>query len=338
MSNAALSCRSTNQSVRLTRLPPKYPKLQLTRVDLTRDTAGPPPSLTEAIEADGGLWSAGDAYTTADEVVATARRVGAVALRLDFRDLKLLEALPDVRYLHIRSDGRPRLDAVAALPRLRALIIETSGLRGELDPLGFPDLRWLRIGLGGKGGAAILPAIERGHAQLEWLALREVKARVATDLCAGFPALRVLRIGFADYLRELGHLAEVTPKLEKLALNLTQIRLLDGLAGLRRLETLELFGGRVMDLAPLHPLGSLRYARLELPDVKSIEPLRDHPSLRMVALTMAGEPDLSVLASIPGLVAVRRGARFEQPVPWPDLGELPAHDPFRVEWSHAMRE
>jgi hypothetical protein len=200
-------------------MPQAYPKLQLTPVDLSADTAGLPPSLTAAMEADGGLWSAGDAYTTADEVVETARRVGALGLRLDFRDLTLLETLPGIRYLHLRSDGRPRLDPVAALPGLRALIIQTSGLRGELDPVGFPDLHWLRIGLGGKGGAAVLPALERGHPRLEWLSLREVKARVATDLCAGFPKLRVLRIGFADHLRELGGLAAVTPSLEKLALS-----------------------------------------------------------------------------------------------------------------------
>ncbi len=319
-------------------MPQRYPKFQLTRVDLTRDTAGLPPSLTEAMEADGGLWAAGDAYTTANEVVETARRVGALALRLDFRDLSLLEALTDIRYLHLRSDGRPQLDPVAALAGLRALIIGTSGLRGELDPVGFPDLRWLQIGLGGKGGLAALPAVQRGHSRLEWLALRETKARVATDLCAGFPKLRVLRIGFADHLRELGGLAAATPDLEKLTLDFTQIRTLDGLAGLHRLETLELFGGRVRDLAPLRSLRRLRYARLELPDLESIEPLRDHPSLRMVSLTMAREPDLSVLASIPGLVAVRRGKGFQQPVPWPELGDLPADHPLRVEWSYAMRE
>lgn len=154
---------------------------------------------------------------------------------------------------------------------------------------------------------------------------------------AGFPKLRVLRIGYADYLRELGGLAAVTPNLEKLALYLTQIRSLDGLAGLHWLETLELFGGRVRDLAPLRALSRLRYARLELPDVESIEPLRNHSSLRMVGLTMAGEPDLSVLASIPGLAAIRRGKGFEQPLPWPDLGELPTNDPLRAEWSRAMR-
>ena len=114
-------------------------------------------------------------------------------------------------------------------------------MRGELDPVGFPNLHWLGIGLGGKGGPAVLPAIERGHPCLEWLSLREVKARVVTDLSAGFPKLRVLRIGLADHLRELGGLAAVIPNLEKLALEFTQIRTLDGLVGLHRLETLELF-------------------------------------------------------------------------------------------------
>ena len=183
-----------------------------------------------------------------------------------------------------------------------------------------------------------MPAVKRGHQRLEWLALREVKARTVTDLCAGFPSLRVLRIGFADYLRELGDLAAVTPNLEKLALDLTQIRTLEGLADLYRLETLELMGGRVRDLTPLHSLRRLRYASLGLPDLESIEPLRDHPSLRMVSLTMAREPDLSVLASIPGLLAVRRGKGFEHPVPWPDLRELPTEHPLRVEWFRALRE
>jgi hypothetical protein len=60
-------------------MPQRYPKLPLTRVDLTEDTAGLPPSLIAAIEADGG---------------ACGRR--ATALRLDFRDLALLETLPGV--------------------------------------------------------------------------------------------------------------------------------------------------------------------------------------------------------------------------------------------------
>lgn len=314
------------------------PRLPLRRVDLANDTAGLPPSLVAAIEAEGGLWWAGDAYTSASEVVETVRRVGAVALRLDFRDLALLKELPGIRYLHVRSDGRPRLDAIAALTGLRALVVGTGALRGDLDPVAFSDLRWLRIGLGGKGGAAVLPAIQRGHPKLEWLAVHEVKARVATDVCAGFPNLRVLRIGYADYLRELGDLAAVAPKLEKVALFMTQIRTLDGLSGLQRLETLELFGGRVRDLAPLRSLQRLRYARLELADLESLEPLRDHPALRMVMLWMGQEPDHSVLASIRGLKAVRLGKGFERWVPWPELGELSADHPLRVEWSRAMAE
>lgn len=88
----------------------------------------------------------------------------------------------------------------------------------------------------------------------------------------------------------------------------------------------------------LRPLQRLRYARLELTDLESLEPLRDHPALRMVAFAMAQELDLSVLASSRGLKAVRRGKRFERPAPWPELGELSADDPLRVEWSRAMAE
>jgi hypothetical protein len=83
------------------------PRRRLTRLDLATDTNSLAPSLISAIETDGGLWSAGDAYTSADEVITAARHCGAVALRLDFRDLSRLSALPSVRYLHIRTDGRP---------------------------------------------------------------------------------------------------------------------------------------------------------------------------------------------------------------------------------------
>jgi hypothetical protein len=308
------------------------------RIDLANDTAGLAPSLTAAIEAAGGLFAAGDAYASADEVVLAARSQHAVALRLDFRDLSLLHALPFVRYLHLRTDGRPRIEPIAALHDLRALIFRVGALRGEVDLQGFPELHWLGVSLGGRGGVRMLSALNRGHSRLQWLSVREVTARTASGLCHSFPQLRVLRIGFADHLRQLGPLSEVTPQLRKIALDLTQVRDLDGLSRLRHLETVELYGGRVRDLAPLASLPALRYARLELPDLESIEPLRHHPSLRMLALTMACEPDVSVLESMPNLVAVRRGRNFTQPVRWPDLGDLAEHDPLRVEWSRVMRE
>jgi hypothetical protein len=314
------------------------PRLPLRRVDLTTHAAGLPPSLIAAMESEGGLWWASDAYTSADEVVETARHVDAAALRLDFRDLRLLERLPGIRYLQVRSDGRPELDPIAALTGLRALILEPGALRGDLDPVVFPDLRWLRIGLGGKGGAAVLAAIQRGHEGLKWLDVNETKALSATDVCAGFPNLRVLRIGHADHLRDLAGVAAAVPKLKKLALSLTQIRALHGISALDRLETLEILGGRIRDLAPLRSLKRLRYARLELVDLTSIEPLRDHPALRMVAFAEQQAPDNSVLASMRGLKAVWRGNGLARPVSWPELGELCADDPLRVEWARAMAE
>lgn len=311
---------------------------ELTRVDVAGgDTGGLPVSLLEAIEAEGGLWWASDFYADVDEIVAKAREVGAVALRLDVRDLALLESLPGVRYLHLRSDGRPPLEPIATLGGLRALIIETGALRGEIDLAAFPELRWLHIGLGGKGGAAMLPMMARGHPALEWLGVREVRFRSVAEVAAGFPALRSLHVSYADYLRELGPLAEITPKLRALNLMLTQIRSLDGIGGLPDLETLALFGGNVTDLEPLRALRRLRHARLQLAHLTSIEPLRGHPSLRMLELTMAGEPDISVLESISTLLAVGRGKRFEQEIRWPDLYALELDDPLRAEWSAAMR-
>jgi hypothetical protein len=312
---------------------------ELARVDLAEgDTGGLPPSLLDAIEADGGLWYAGDYYTKPAEIVAKAREVGAVALRLDVRDLSFLHDLPAIRYLHLRSDGSPMLDPVAALHRLRALIIENRAQRGSLDLTAFKKLRWLRLGLGGKGGAAMLPAIKAGLPDLEWLAVSETRTRTAAELVGRFPALRALSIGFADFLREIGPLAATSPNLRTLSLNLTGIRTLDGMADLAELRTLNIFAGKADDLGPLRSLDALRYARLLLPRVASIEPLRGHSSLRMLELAMAAEPERDVLDSIPGLVAIGRGKSFTQAVPWPDLATLPATDPLRLEWRRAMRE
>lgn len=301
----------------------RLPRLELKRVELASDTSGLPPSLIDAMEADGGLWQAGDAYTSADEVIATARRVGTRALRLDFRDLTLLEQLPDIRYLHLRSDGRPVLDPVGELRGLRALIIDTGAQRGDLDPLTLPDLRWLKMGLGGKGGAQMLTALRRGHPRLEWLALSETRARTAAELCQGLPSLRSLRIYLADYLHELGPLADFTPQLEKLSLYLTAIRSVAGLERLSRLHTLSVVGGRLGDVTPIARSHGLRYLQLEMPRLESIEPLRAHPSLRMALIRLEPTADVSVIDSIPDLIRV---------------AQLEKDDPLRAEWLRAMRE
>jgi hypothetical protein len=309
----------------------------LARADIMGgDTGGLPSSLLDAVGAEGGLWYASDAYTDAADIVAKAREVGAVALRLDVRDLSLLEELPGVRYLHLRSDRRPSLDPVASLRGLRALIIETSALVGQLDVVGFPDLRWLRLSVGGKGGAAALHTMARGHPTLEWLAVSETRSKTAAAIAAGFPRLRSLRIHFADILRELGSLGDAAPGLLSLELMLTDIRSLVGIEELADLQALDVFGGPLADLAPLRDLRRLRYARLLVPRVTSIEPLRDHPSLRMLELSMAGEPQPDVLSSMAGLVAVGRGRRFEGPIRQLDLFALAPDHPLRREWRRAL--
>ena len=310
---------------------------ELRRVDLASESGGLPISLMAAIEAEGGLWGAGESTTDATAIVEGARRVGAVALRLDARDLSFLEALPGVRYLHLRSDGRPKLDAIAKLGDLRGLILETSALRGELDPLAFPNLRWLRVGLGGKGGARALPSIHRGHPRLEWLSVSEVRARSVAELVAGFPNLRQLSIHFAGALRTLGDLAVATPRLAVLRLQLTGIATLDGLDANEQLEVLDVMGGRVSDLGPVGRSQRIRYARLLTPGASTIEPLRGHPGLRMLELSLSGQPSTVVLDTIQGLVAVGRGARFEGPIAQADLFELPRDNPLRVEWAEVMR-
>ena len=309
---------------------------ELARADVAGgDTGGLPGSLLDAIEAEGGLWWASDAYTTPNEIVAKAREVGAVALRLDVRDLGFLEQLPGIRYLHLRSDGRPPLEPVGALRNLRALILEVGAQRGEIDLRAFPRLRWLRVGLGGKGGAAMLSTIEGGHRTLEWLAVSETRARTAAAIAGGFPSLRSLAVGFADSLRELGPLRERTPRLRTLGFHLTDLRSLTGIEGLP-IEALTVFAGPLADLGPIRDLRRLRYARLLAPRVVSIEPLREHPSLRILELSIAGEPAADVIESIPGLVAVGRGRRFEGSIQRADLFELARDHPIRREWRRGL--
>ncbi len=311
---------------------PKGPPLPLQRDDPARL----PPRLVRELEAGAGLWWASDHYTSPATIVDQAREVGATALRLDVRDLSLLAALPDLRYLWLRTDGIPDVTPIAGLRALRGLLVEARGMRGSLDPLAFPHLRWLRIGLGGKLGPDITASIARGHPGLEWLALTETRARVVTDLCPAFPSLRVLRIGYADHLRHLGHLDEASPRLEKLSLHLTPIESLDGLAGATNLSVLDLTGGRITDLEPIRALPALRYVQLLQPRLPSIEPLRGHPTIRMLSLVTAQEPEADVLASMARLVGVVHGKGFEREVGVPDLLRLARDHPLRREWFEAI--
>jgi hypothetical protein len=312
---------------------------ELTRVDVAGgDTGGLPLPLLEAIEAEGGLWWASDYYTKPADVVARARDVGAVALRLDMRDLSLLEQLPAVRYLHLRSDGgRPPLAPIASLRHLRALILEVKALTGTVDLAAHPDLRWLRISLGGKGGAAMLPAMATGHQTLEWLAVAETRARTVAEVAAPFPGLRTLRVVNADHIRALGPLADAAPRLRRLEVSVVGLRTIAGIEGAPELETLALESSPLTDLEPLRALRRLRYVRLFAPRAESIESLRGHPAIRMLELILAGEPDRSVLDSMPGLVAIGRGRRFEAPAPWPDVYKLQHDDPLWQEWSRMRR-
>jgi len=320
------------------RLVSVLPRRQLESVDLATDHAGLPPSLIAAIEAEGGLWRASDGYTTPTEIVERALEVGAVALRLDVRDLSFLSDLPGIRYLHLRSDGRPPLDPIGSLRDLRALILEVGAVRGSLDPLAFPELRWLRIKLGGKGGAAAFASLQRGHPGLRWLAVGETRIRSVEALVSGLPSLTNVSIHFADFLRELGDLASVTPKLEAIRLDFTGIRSLAGLEALQRLTIVDLTGGDVTDLGPVGRSQGLRYARLLAPDASSIETLRRHPNLRMLGLQLDRQPPLDVIDSMPELVAVWRGHHFEGPIHQVDLSEVPLEHPLRREWHEAMRQ
>ena len=94
----------------------------------------------------------------------------------------LLEELPKLSYLHLRSDGRPSLEPVTGLTALRALMLGVSALRGELDVRGFPQLRWFRASLGGKGGKALHESLGGGHPCLEYLTLTRVRRPLGVSM------------------------------------------------------------------------------------------------------------------------------------------------------------
>jgi hypothetical protein len=218
------------------------------------------PTLAAELRATGGLWYAGDACTCASDVLIQARERRVRALLLDFRDLSLLTELPELLHLELSSDGRPALDPVAGLRQLRSLTLRPSSPRGDLDPLAFHDLRWLTVPLGGKGGAAVLPSVQRGHPRLEHLRVRETKARTVADLVSGFPSLKSFAISHADQLRTLGDLSPVAGALRELDLWMVPgFRSLEGIEVLTRLERLRLHASKLIDLSPLDALPRLRH-------------------------------------------------------------------------------
>lgn len=234
------------------------------------------PTLVAELRAAGGSWYAGDHYAKPAAIVVAAKDRGVTALRLDVRDLSLLHELPGIRHLDVCSDGRPVLDPIASLTHLRSLDLSVSALRGDLDPLAFPDLRWLTIPLGGKGGAAILPSIRRGHPRLEHLRVRETKVKSIGELVATFPRLQSFSLSYADFVRSPGDLTPVAGTLRELRLRMVPgFRSLDGIEVLTRLESLTMDAHRLSDLRPLRALANLRHVELRLADGVRITDVRD---------------------------------------------------------------
>jgi hypothetical protein len=223
-----------------------------------------PADLMEEVEAGGGFWFGGSYYHSEQQVIEGVAEHGVRSLRLGFSDVAFLRDVSDLRHLWLESDGIVDAGSIGDLPGLRALLLDVRGLRGVLDPFALEDLRWFRAGLGGKGGAMLLPAIERGHPRLTYLSVRETKARTVGELVAGFPALEELRISYADRLRSLGDLAPVAGSLKRLSLHMTQLRSLGGIEVLERLEELTVYAGPLADVSALEALPALRRTDLTL--------------------------------------------------------------------------
>jgi hypothetical protein len=302
-------------------------------VELKTAASGWPGSLVRAIEEDGGgVWQTGDHYVEPDRIIERVREVRTRGLRLDARDLSFLERLPELRFLWLATDGRPVLDPLASLTELEALLVHAAGMRGTFDPFALARLRWLRISLGGAVGRTIADRLAAGHQGLEWLSVTEVPHRSIAEVVGAFPSLRHVRLHFADHLHRPGDLTPVAATLRGLELDITGLRSLDGLEALHALEVLSLVPVPEGSLETVAAMHSIRYANLLRRDL-SIEPLRGHPGLRMISLTDVTPKTISVLETMPNLIAVG-GAPAGASMAWADLR---AHEEARAEWFGAIR-
>lgn len=223
-----------------------------------------PEALVVEAEANGGFWFGGSSYHTEQQIIEGAHEHDVRSLRLVFRDVTFLTEVPNLQHLWLQSDSWVNVASFPALPGLRALLLDVKSLRGEFDPFNFEELRWFKAGLGGKGGAMLLPVIERGHPCLTFLSVRETKARTLAEIVSGFPALQEVRIAYADRLRSLGDLRPVADTLKSLTLHMTKIESLEGIEVLTHLEDLVIFGGPLSDLSPLEGLPGLNHTDLTL--------------------------------------------------------------------------
>jgi hypothetical protein len=298
------------------------------------DIADLDPTLLAIVEAAGGLWHAGDYYADADTIVSSARANGVRALRLDARDLTFLAELPELELLYVRTDGRPILDPIAHLPRLRGLIVHVGALRGTIRLDAHPDLEWLALPLSGRGGRENLPAFLAGHPGVTHLRLREVPFTSLDEFTTVFPGLRTLHIDGGERMRAIGDAERWADTLERLWLTWVRLRSFDGIEALAALRTFGITFSRARTIGPLSRLPSLRYLSI-LGTLPSLAPLAGHQGLRVARLTMPDDGDLSPLASWPALVALVGQGWLGDDVPVPFLELLPSEHPFREEWVAA---
>lgn len=301
----------------------------------TDQHGGLPPSMLEAIAGVGGLWAASDHHASPATIVASAQASDVRALQLDGRDLAFIEQLPQLEFLHLRSDGRPDVSPVGALGGLRGLVIDhDAGLRGTIDLRAHPRLEWLKLKLSGKGGVSNVPNVLAGHAGVRDLRLVEAPFADLADLAVAFPSVRCLRIFGANRMRAVGDIGPWSRSLESMSTVWAPFRTLDGLERLRRLSFLGVTFGRMRTLEPLAASASLRYLSL-LGTVPSLRELAGHPGIRIARLALPDDEDLEPISTWPSLVGLI-GERWIAPGPGvPFLEGLAADHALVTEWRAA---
>jgi hypothetical protein len=218
------------------------------------------------------------------------------------RDLKALSFFPALEDLGLTGCDTPDLSPLAALPKVKRLMI------GEYDDLtGAHQLRFSDCGE--------KPALERVFLSLrqpwpdlralaQWPNLREVYFNgniLAFAEVEALPAAESVQahnwVNSTTPLRDLRTFPAL-PKVKRLGLERTS-----SLEGIERYQTvlnLEL-GGTFADLAPLAALENVTFLKLTSEDFTDLSPLIQMPKLRELVLVRERPIDLSPLAEAPQL-------------------------------------
>ncbi|RFS85156.1 NACHT domain-containing protein [Actinomadura spongiicola] len=227
--------------------------------------------------------------------------LGLGLLARTFPALTLLPPLPALRDLHLELHGLSDLDLLDGLPRLDRVYIADCGRITDYSPLARQTeltTLWLTVP-SGLGTIASLPPL----GAVESLGLTDAHiAEGLEEIRSAAPKLHNLYVSAGEWVGSLRPLSGL-PLIELYVAYCPNVTDFDVLATLPTLDTLNLSGTGVDDLAPLRSLTKLRRLYLQsCTHITDLRPLASLPNLKALHLRGATPGlDLSPLADNRGL-------------------------------------